>query len=180
MTGELIAKPKYTPAQEQVLAKTKQFLQEKHGEECTGHDWYHIERVWRNACRIAESEAVDTFIVELAALLHDIASAIERRGKAIRYHGRLECSRAVEAPLERLNVDYDGLLSTHVRVSIWSDGQLWLCVTQPGPRRTGGWELYDEFRSHVAEFDGADVSQRFEQTIHSPTRARDFWPHVFT
>ena len=38
-----------------------------------GHDWWHIERVWRNAKLISRSEHVDIFIVELAALLHDIA-----------------------------------------------------------------------------------------------------------
>ena len=40
-----------------------------------GHDWWHIERVWRNAKLISRSEHVDIFIVELAALLHDIADA---------------------------------------------------------------------------------------------------------
>jgi uncharacterized protein len=73
MTGELIAKRNYTPAQEEALAKTKAFLKEKLSDECTGHDWYHIERVWRLACRIADSEEVDGFIVELGALLHDVA-----------------------------------------------------------------------------------------------------------
>lgn len=40
-----------------------------------GHDWFHIERVWRNAKLIAQSEDVDTDIVEVAALLHDIADS---------------------------------------------------------------------------------------------------------
>jgi len=40
-----------------------------------GHDWWHIERVWRTARLIAKSEPVDLFVVELAALLHDIADA---------------------------------------------------------------------------------------------------------
>lgn len=38
-----------------------------------GHDWWHILRVWNNAKRIAQTEPVDRFVVELAALLHDIA-----------------------------------------------------------------------------------------------------------
>ena len=38
-----------------------------------GHDWWHIERVWKNAKLISKSEPVDIFVVELAALLHDIA-----------------------------------------------------------------------------------------------------------
>lgn len=40
-----------------------------------GHDWFHVERVWKNAKLIAKSEEVDLFIVELGALLHDIADA---------------------------------------------------------------------------------------------------------
>lgn len=40
-----------------------------------GHDWFHIERVYKNALLIAEDENVDNFIVSLGALLHDIADA---------------------------------------------------------------------------------------------------------
>lgn len=39
----------------------------------TGHDWYHIDRVRKNALYIAEKENNgDRFIIEMAALLHDI------------------------------------------------------------------------------------------------------------
>jgi len=40
-----------------------------------GHDFAHAERVWQNAQLIAEDEAVDLLVVELAALLHDVADA---------------------------------------------------------------------------------------------------------
>ncbi len=40
-----------------------------------GHDWFHIERVYNNALRIAAHENVDMTIVALGALLHDIADA---------------------------------------------------------------------------------------------------------
>ena len=40
-----------------------------------GHDWWHIERVWKNARKIAATESVNLLIVELGALLHDIADA---------------------------------------------------------------------------------------------------------
>jgi uncharacterized protein len=40
-----------------------------------GHDWWHIERVWNNAKTIAQHENVNQLIVELAALLHDIADS---------------------------------------------------------------------------------------------------------
>ncbi len=38
-----------------------------------GHDWFHIERVYKNALAIAKNENVDNTVVALAALLHDIA-----------------------------------------------------------------------------------------------------------
>ena len=40
-----------------------------------GHDWFHIERVYKNALLIAESEKCDMEIVQLGALLHDIADS---------------------------------------------------------------------------------------------------------
>ena len=41
-----------------------------------GHDWFHIERVYKLALRIAQNEAdVDILVVQLAALLHDIADS---------------------------------------------------------------------------------------------------------
>lgn len=40
--------------------------------EGSGHDWWHVYRVWKMAKHIAKEESADTFIVELAALLHDI------------------------------------------------------------------------------------------------------------
>ena len=111
-----------------------------------------------------------------SALLREIASAVERRGKAIRYHGDLECSRAVEDSIERLNVDFAAILGFRVRLSIWSDGVLWLGITKPGPKSTGGWAYRDEFHSHLDSLDAHGVVERFEQTIHSPTQARGFWP----
>lgn len=40
-----------------------------------GHDWFHIERVYKNALLIAGSENCDLEIVQLGALLHDIADS---------------------------------------------------------------------------------------------------------
>ena len=40
-----------------------------------GHDWWHIERVYNNARHIASHENADMLIVELGALLHDIADS---------------------------------------------------------------------------------------------------------
>jgi uncharacterized protein len=40
-----------------------------------GHDWFHIERVYKNAVLIANGENCDILIVQLGALLHDIADS---------------------------------------------------------------------------------------------------------
>lgn len=40
-----------------------------------GHDWFHIERVYKNALLISKKETVDLYIVSLSALLHDIADS---------------------------------------------------------------------------------------------------------
>jgi len=59
----------------ETIERTIQFVkQELTGAE-GGHDWWHIYRVWKNARKIAEGEHADMLVVELAALLHDIADA---------------------------------------------------------------------------------------------------------
>jgi len=40
-----------------------------------GHDWFHVERVYKNALLISNTEKVDLLVVQLAALLHDIADS---------------------------------------------------------------------------------------------------------
>jgi hypothetical protein len=108
--------------------------------------------------------------------LQEIASAMERRGKAIRYHGRLECSREMEDTGERLNIDFAATLHFRVRLSIWADGVFWLGITEPGPRRTGGWAHCYAGHGDLTGLDAHEVLERFEQTIHSPTEAHNFWP----
>ncbi len=61
--------------QEQVIAKTVAFVKEVLTDAEGGHDWWHIYRVWKSAKQIAQTEEVDLFVVELGALLHDIADS---------------------------------------------------------------------------------------------------------
>jgi uncharacterized protein len=56
-----------------IVAATAAYMQEKFSGEGSGHDWWHIYRVWQNALFIAKSEKADLFIVQLGALLHDVA-----------------------------------------------------------------------------------------------------------
>ena len=59
----------------QILKNTISFVKETLKNAEGGHDWFHIERVYKNALLIAKTEEVDEFIVSLGALLHDIADA---------------------------------------------------------------------------------------------------------
>lgn len=61
--------------QQEIIHKTQLFVKETLKDAEGGHDWFHIVRVWNNAKLIAKSETVNLFIVELGALLHDIADA---------------------------------------------------------------------------------------------------------
>jgi uncharacterized protein len=61
--------------QQQVIENTIQFVKTQLQDAEGGHDWFHIERVWKNAKLIAKEEECDTEVVELGALLHDIADS---------------------------------------------------------------------------------------------------------
>lgn len=56
-----------------LIQNTVEFVKEKLEGAEAGHDWFHIERVWKLAKKIAETESCNQEVVELAALLHDIA-----------------------------------------------------------------------------------------------------------
>jgi len=56
-----------------LIGQTADFVKERLDGEGSGHDWWHIERVWKMAIRIGQSEKANMTIVNLAALLHDIA-----------------------------------------------------------------------------------------------------------
>ncbi|MBE0427231.1 MAG: HD domain-containing protein [Nitrospirae bacterium] len=59
--------------QDLIIEKTIAYVRENLGWEGTGHDWWHVYRVWQNAIHIAKEEKADLFLVQIAALLHDIA-----------------------------------------------------------------------------------------------------------
>ena len=69
-----------------------------------GHDWFHIERVYKNALLIAEEEECDLTVVKLAALLHDIADS--------KFHGGDETigPKTARTFLESQNVSEDIIL----------------------------------------------------------------------
>lgn len=60
---------------QELIETTKTFVKDTLKDAEGGHDWFHIERVYKNALLIAKGETVDPLVVALGALLHDIADS---------------------------------------------------------------------------------------------------------
>lgn len=88
--------------QQALIDATAAYVKSQLEGEGSGHDWWHIFRVWNNARYIASREAgADQFLVELAALLHDIGDH--------KFHNGDDTvgPRLVRAWLEKQAVDED-------------------------------------------------------------------------
>lgn len=59
--------------EKEIIQKTINFVKKELSNAEGGHDWWHIYRVWKLSKHIAKKENVNFFIIELGALLHDIA-----------------------------------------------------------------------------------------------------------
>jgi uncharacterized protein len=62
-----------TNRDKELVDKTAKFIKKKFENEGSGHDWWHLYRVWQLSKRIAKEEKADSLVTELGALLHDIA-----------------------------------------------------------------------------------------------------------
>lgn len=60
---------------EKIIKKTVSFVKKELDGKESGHDWWHIYRVWNNAKQLAKTEGGNFLVIELAALLHDIADS---------------------------------------------------------------------------------------------------------
>lgn len=58
---------------DQIIQNTIAFVKDELQNAEGGHDWFHIERVFKNALLISKNEDVDLTVISLGALLHDIA-----------------------------------------------------------------------------------------------------------
>jgi uncharacterized protein len=83
----------------EIISKTIAFVKDKLDNAEGGHDWFHIERVYKNAILIAQNEVCDLMVVKFGALLHDIADS--------KFHGGDESlgPKTARIFLESENVD---------------------------------------------------------------------------
>lgn len=56
-----------------MIQRTEHFVKDIHIGDASGHDWFHIDRVRRLALQLHKNEGGNKFIIEMAALLHDVA-----------------------------------------------------------------------------------------------------------
>ncbi|MBN8190667.1 HD domain-containing protein [Bacillus sp. NTK074B] len=93
-----------------------EYLKHEYLGEATGHDWYHLERVRKQALRIARGEQVsDTYIIELASLLHDVPDEkfieeMEGKKKLDHLLSRLPLSESESSQLKSIifSISYKG------------------------------------------------------------------------
>ncbi|MCY1636259.1 HD domain-containing protein [Marinifilum sp. D737] len=102
---------------EQIINQTVEFVKQTLANAEGGHDWWHIYRVWKTAKHLAEDEKVDLFVVELGALLHDIADSKFHNGdesvgpkKAREFLSSVETDEDVIVHVEQIisNISFKG------------------------------------------------------------------------
>jgi uncharacterized protein len=115
-----------TKTEAQIIAETAAMIKERFTEDSSGHDWYHMERVWKTAQKLAKAEGADRFIVEMAALLHDYADwklDIDHDKEKEEMKTWLRDRGVVEADIEQIcsiieNVSFKGLNKPAVQSTI--------------------------------------------------------------
>ncbi len=55
-----------------IIDRTVEYVRQELEGESSGHDWWHVHRVWNMARRLAREEGAYIFVVEMASLLHDV------------------------------------------------------------------------------------------------------------
>ncbi len=87
----------------EILALTQAYIKKTFLDEGTGHDYFHIERVVKNAKKILVTEIADSFLVELAAWTHDI-------GDYKLHDGVDKSEELIREFLESINVEEESIV----------------------------------------------------------------------
>ena len=106
------------------IRQTGEYIENLFANESSGHDWWHIHRVRNLSLKIAETEGGNRFIIEMAALLHDLddwkINGDEKGGRAI---GWLKNIKTSETEIKKIaeiidQVSYKGVGVTTIATSI--------------------------------------------------------------
>lgn len=61
-----------TQQESTIITRVAVILKERYSDDASGHDWFHLDRVWKMAKQLAKGQQVNQFLLEMAALLHDV------------------------------------------------------------------------------------------------------------
>lgn len=89
-----------------LIKHTMDYVREQFKGESSGHDWWHIYRVWRSSIQIGTGEQADLFVVQLAALLHELDDYKLNEGCAA------DSPRKAKAWLEKVEINPE--VTSHV------------------------------------------------------------------
>ncbi len=56
----------------EIIKQTVEYIKQKFSNDFSGHDWWHIYRVWKLSKYLSKNEKADAFVIEMSALLHDL------------------------------------------------------------------------------------------------------------
>jgi uncharacterized protein len=102
---------------DEIIDNTVLFVKETLKDAESGHDWFHIERVWKIAKQISKLENCDHFIIEMAALLHDIADSKFHHGNeeigpelALKYMNSIQIDEEISTQIVNIirNISFKG------------------------------------------------------------------------
>jgi uncharacterized protein len=168
----------------EALKKTEIFISTHFKNEGSGHDWFHVDRVRKMAVSIGTSEGCDLFIVEMAALLHDLddwklnVSKSELNSKAENWLNQLAIDPDVSSFILRIiaEVSYKGAGTdtpvSSVEASVVQDADRLDAIGAIGIARTfafGGHKnrlIYDPYVPPVMHVDFGEYQNSSAPTIN--------------
>jgi uncharacterized protein len=107
---------------QEIITATEKFVKDTLIDAEGAHDWWHIYRVWQLAKNIAQTEKVDHLVVELGALMHDIADSKFHQGdetigprKAREFLSSLDLDNSVVDHVENIvaNISFKNILAAN-------------------------------------------------------------------
>lgn len=99
---------------EEIISIVKKYVKDKCYNDSTGHDWWHIQRVYNNAMLINKKEKADEFVITIIVLMHDLYDHKF-------YDGNIE--EKLEETLKELNV-YNYIYKDDIENIIYSCANL--------------------------------------------------------
>lgn len=167
-----------------IIQKTEAFVKQKLGNDASGHDWYHIDRVRKTALYIKKKENNgNELIIELASLLHDIAdiklnSSLEKGQKDLMdfIHSlplSVEEKNHILAVIESISYNGGhGIAPSSIEAKIAQDADRLDAIGAIGIARTfayGGKKgslIYDPTIPHREQLTEAEYRQNNSTSIH--------------